>query len=76
MQQKYRILIMGASYGWLLGAKLLLAGHAVKFERVERLVQAVAAQKGVHLAAVDRTAALVGEWLAHNRMRQAVATAK
>src|SRR6185437_8409944 len=29
-QKKYRILIMGASYGSLLGAKLLLAGHAVK----------------------------------------------
>ncbi|HLW12998.1 MAG TPA: hypothetical protein VKU81_09910 [Casimicrobiaceae bacterium] len=30
MPQKYRILIMGASYGSLLGAKLLLAGHAVR----------------------------------------------
>ena len=30
MQRKYDILIMGASYGSLLGAKLLLAGHTVK----------------------------------------------
>jgi len=30
MQTTYRILIMGASYGSLLGAKLLLAGHTVK----------------------------------------------
>jgi hypothetical protein len=29
MQRKYNILIMGASYGSLLGAKLLLAGHDV-----------------------------------------------
>src|SRR4030081_2159101 len=28
--QTYKILIMGASYGSLLGAKLLLAGHTVK----------------------------------------------
>jgi hypothetical protein len=30
MQQTYRILIMGASYGSLLGTKLALAGHTVK----------------------------------------------
>jgi len=30
MHPRYEILIMGASYGSLLGAKLLLAGHAVK----------------------------------------------
>jgi hypothetical protein len=30
MSNKYRILILGASYGSLLGAKLLLAGHSVK----------------------------------------------
>ncbi len=30
MHATYRILIMGASYGSLLGAKLLLAGHTVK----------------------------------------------
>jgi hypothetical protein len=29
MQRKYNILVMGASYGSLLGAKLLLAGHDV-----------------------------------------------
>ena len=30
MSTKYKILILGASYGSLLGAKLLLAGHTVK----------------------------------------------
>lgn len=30
MSMKYKILILGASYGSLLGAKLLLAGHTVK----------------------------------------------
>ncbi|HSH90307.1 MAG TPA: hypothetical protein VK996_09995, partial [Ramlibacter sp.] len=30
MPTKYKILILGASYGSLLGAKLLLAGHTVK----------------------------------------------
>jgi len=30
MSAKYKILILGASYGSLLGAKLLLAGHTVK----------------------------------------------
>ena len=30
MSKKYHVLIMGASYGSLLGAKLLLAGHNVK----------------------------------------------
>ena len=30
MTPKYKILILGASYGSLLGAKLLLAGHTVK----------------------------------------------
>ncbi len=30
MHQKYRILVMGASYGSLLGVKLLLAGHTVR----------------------------------------------
>ncbi len=29
MSTKYKILIMGASYGSLLGTKLALAGHAV-----------------------------------------------
>lgn len=30
MPKKYKVLILGASYGSLLGAKLLLAGHTVK----------------------------------------------
>jgi len=29
MSKKYKILILGASYGSLLGKKLLMAGHAV-----------------------------------------------
>ena len=30
MQSRYEILILGASYGSLLAAKLLLAGHSVR----------------------------------------------
>ena len=29
MQKKYEILVLGASYGSLLGTKLLMAGHRV-----------------------------------------------
>src|SRR5258708_22598660 len=31
MSTKYKMLIMGPSYGWLVGNKLALAGHAVHF---------------------------------------------
>ena len=51
-----------------------LAAGAANIERVDRLVQSAAAQKGMHLAAVDRVVALVDEWLARNRKPQAVAT--
>jgi hypothetical protein len=51
-----------------------LAAGAANIERVDRLVQSAAAQKGLHLAAVDRVVALVDEWLARNRKPQAVAT--
>jgi len=44
----------------------LFAG-APNIERVDRLVQTVAAQKGMHLAAVDETVALVDARLEINR---------
>lgn len=43
-----------------------LAGGARNIERVDKLVQAVAAQKGMRLDAVDQTVALVDSWLAKN----------
>lgn len=46
-----------------------LAGGAQYIERVDRLVQAIAAQKGMHNAAVDKTVALVDDWLVRNRRK-------
>ncbi|MBK6982362.1 MAG: hypothetical protein IPH30_13260 [Betaproteobacteria bacterium] len=46
-----------------------LAGGAQHIERVDRLVQAVAAQKGMHNAVVDETVALVDGWLVRNRRK-------
>jgi hypothetical protein len=46
-----------------------LAGGAQQIERVDRLVQAVAAQKGLRNAAVDETVALVDAWLVRNRRK-------
>ncbi len=46
-----------------------LAGGAQYIERVDRLVQAVAAQKGMRNAAVDETVALVDDWLVRNRRK-------
>jgi len=46
-----------------------LAGGAQNIERVDRLVQAVAAQKGMRSAAVDETVAIVDEWLVRNRRK-------
>ena len=46
-----------------------LAGGAQYIERVDRLVQAVAAQKGMRNAAVDETVALVDAWLVRNRRK-------
>lgn len=43
-----------------------LAGGARNIERVDRLVQTVAAQNGLRHAAVDRTVALVDTWLEKN----------
>jgi hypothetical protein len=47
-----------------------LANGAPNIERVDRLVQSIAAGKGMHNAEVDRTVALVDAWLARNRQRQ------
>lgn len=46
-----------------------LANGAQFIERVDRLVQAVAAQKGLRNAAVDETVALVDDWLVRNRRK-------
>jgi len=47
-------------------ARALSAG-ARNIERTDRLVQAVAAQKGMRLAAVDEIVERVDAWLARNR---------
>ncbi len=47
-------------------ARALFAG-APNLERVDRLVQAIAAQKGMHNPVVDETVALVDSRLAVNR---------
>jgi hypothetical protein len=46
-----------------------LAAGAKNIERVDRLVQAVAAQKGMRNDEVDKTVALVDAWLARNRAK-------
>ena len=47
-----------------------LAGGATAIERVDLLVQSLAAQKGMRSDAVDQTVALVDRWLARNRKAQ------
>ena len=44
-----------------------LAAGAKNIERVDKLVQTVAAQKGSHLPSLDETVALVDSWLEKNR---------
>ena len=44
-----------------------LAAGAKNIERVDKLVQTVAAQKGSHLPSLDETVALVDGWLEKNR---------
>jgi hypothetical protein len=44
-----------------------LAAGAPNIERVDRLVQSIAAQKGLRNASVDETVALVDQWLVRNR---------
>ena len=46
-----------------------LAAGAPNIERVDRLVQTVAAQRGKQSAAVDQTVALVDSWLVRNRRK-------
>ncbi|MEQ8816869.1 MAG: hypothetical protein RLO51_13655 [Thalassobaculum sp.] len=48
-----------------------LAGGAPNIERVDRLVQTIAAGKGRHNAVVDQTVALVDGWLEANRAKAA-----
>jgi hypothetical protein len=48
-----------------------LAAGAPNIERVDRLVQAIAAQKGMRSAAVDQIVALVDDWLDRNRRKAA-----
>jgi hypothetical protein len=48
-----------------------LANGAPNIERTDRLVQAIAAQKGMRLDAVDQTVALVDGWLEKNRKKAA-----
>jgi hypothetical protein len=46
-----------------------LAAGAPRIERVDRLVQSVAAQRGLRCAAVDETVRLVDAWLVRNRRK-------
>ncbi len=46
-----------------------LAAGAQQIERVDRLVQAVAAQRGKSNASIDETVRLVDEWLVRNRRK-------
>jgi hypothetical protein len=48
-----------------------LAAGATNIERVDRLVQAIAAQRGLRSAAVDQIVALVDGWLERNRRKAA-----
>ena len=46
-----------------------LAAGAPNIERVDRLVQSIAANKGLSLGAVDRTVALVDSWIEKNQKK-------
>jgi len=46
-----------------------LANGAPNIERVDRLVQTIAAGRGKRLAAIDETVALVDGWLEKNRKK-------
>jgi hypothetical protein len=46
-----------------------LANGAPNIERVDRLVQTIARQKGMQNPVVDRTVALVDEWVDKNRKK-------
>jgi hypothetical protein len=59
-----------SSLGAPSSAARALAAGAVRIERVDRLVQAVAANLGMRSAEIDRTVGVVDSWLASNRQRQ------
>ena len=44
-----------------------LAAGASNIERVDKLVQAIASNKGKHLDAIDQTVQLVDHWLSKNQ---------
>jgi phage shock protein A len=44
-----------------------LAGGAKNIERVDKLVQSIAAQKGQHLDSLDKIVGMVDHWLKKNR---------
>ena len=46
-----------------------LAAGAPNIELVDRLVQSIAANKGLSLSAVDRTVALVDSWIEKNQKK-------
>jgi hypothetical protein len=46
-----------------------LAAGAPHIERVDRLVQSIAAQRGLRNASVDETVKLVDQWLVRNRRK-------
>jgi hypothetical protein len=48
-----------------------LAAGATNIERIDLLVKTIAAEKGMHLPAVDETVALVDGWLQKNRSKAA-----
>ena len=48
-----------------------LADGAPNIERVDKLVQTIAAGKGKRLEAIDQTVALVDGWVAKNRAKAA-----
>ncbi|MEO8346424.1 MAG: hypothetical protein ABI607_12090 [Betaproteobacteria bacterium] len=57
------------SLGTPSSAARALAAGALNIERVDRLVQAVAKQKGMQSDVVDQTVALVDSWLEKNRSK-------
>ncbi|MEO8755107.1 MAG: hypothetical protein ABI624_20790, partial [Casimicrobiaceae bacterium] len=48
-----------------------LAAGATNIERVDRLVQTIAAQKGLRSEEIDQTVTVVDQWLAANRQKAA-----
>ena len=59
----------GRSLGSPSSAARALAAGATHIERTDRLVQIIAAQKGMRSDELDRTVALVDQWVAANRKK-------